>query len=435
MNNVFGIRHEDKYRLERRTPVIPRHAALLAKQHGLKLLVQSSPKRIFTDEAFRESGAEIVSDLSTAPVVFGVKEMPVSFFEPHKTYVFFSHVIKGQEYNMPMLRRMMELKCSLIDYEKVVDEMGRRLIFFGRYAGLAGMINTLWSLGLRLKHLGYYTPFLHIKQAHLYDSLADARRDIIKAGHEIAHHGLPEALCPFTIGITGYGNVSNGAMEISALLPIQEIEPSDLLKLKEKGKAPNNVLYKVVFKEEHISQPLKQDSHFDLHDYYQNPQFYRNAFEKYIPHLSVLVNGMYWDSRYPKIVTKAYLEKLYMDGCPKLTVIGDITCDINGSVESCVKAAEIEDPIFIYDPFTHQITPGHEGKGLLMMTVDILPSELPRESSEYFSQVLLNYIPAIVQADYSQPFDQLALPNAIRKALILHQGELTPEYRYIQRYL
>jgi alpha-aminoadipic semialdehyde synthase len=121
MNNVFGIRHEDKYRLERRTPVIPRHAALLAKQHGLKLLVQSSPKRIFTDEAFRESGAEIVSDLSTAPVVFGVKEMPVSFFEPHKTYVFFSHVIKGQEYNMPMLRRMMELKCSLIDYEKVVD--------------------------------------------------------------------------------------------------------------------------------------------------------------------------------------------------------------------------------------------------------------------------------------------------------------------------
>lgn len=435
MNKLFGIRHEDKYRLERRTAITPQHAERIIREKGLELRVQSSPKRVFSDEEFEAAGATIVDDLASVPVVFGVKEMPPSFFENGKTYIFFSHVIKGQEYNMPMLRKMMEHGCNLIDYEKIVDEMGRRLIFFGRFAGLAGMINTLWSLGLRLKHLGHYTPFLNIKQAHLYDSLAEARRDIMKAGFEIAKHGLPEVLSPFVIGFTGYGNVSIGAQEIAALLPIREIEPGDLLKMKEKGKYPSNVLLKVVFKEEHLSQPLNPDKEFDLQDYYANPQFYRNAFEKYVPNLSVLVNGMYWDSRYPKLITKSYLEKLHIDGPPKLTVIGDITCDINGSIESCVKAAEIEDPIFVYDPFTHEIASGHEGRGMLMMTVDILPSELPREASEYFSQALLPFIPDVVQADYTLPFEQLDLPNPIKKALILHQGKLTPDYAYIQQYL
>ncbi|MCK4638818.1 MAG: hypothetical protein KAT33_05315, partial [Bacteroidales bacterium] len=130
MNNIIGIRHEDKYVMERRVPLTPKHIKNLIKNQNLEVLVESSPKRIFKDEEFEKVGAIITNDLSKAPVIFGVKEIPESYFEEGKTYIFFSHVIKGQEYNMPMLEKMMEKKNNLIDYEKIMDEQGRRLIFF-----------------------------------------------------------------------------------------------------------------------------------------------------------------------------------------------------------------------------------------------------------------------------------------------------------------
>ena len=164
MGNFIGIRHEDKYVMERRAPLTPKHVERLIKNKKLDFVVQTSEKRVFTDEEYIKAGAKIGKDLKKCSVIFGVKEMPVTFFEEEKTYIFFSHVIKGQAYNMPMLKKMMEMKCNLIDYERVVDEQGKRLIFFGRYAGLAGMIDSLWSLGLRLKDAGYKTPFAQIKQ-------------------------------------------------------------------------------------------------------------------------------------------------------------------------------------------------------------------------------------------------------------------------------
>ncbi len=144
---------------------------------------------------------------------------------------------------------------------------------------------------------------------------------------------------------------------------------------------------------------------------------------------------MYWDDRYPKIVTKDYLEKLYKAGTPKLTVIGDVTCDPDGSVECTHKGTEIEDPVFVYNPFTKEPDSGFKGEGILVMAVDILPSELPRESSIAFSDALFNYVKAIAEADYSVSFETLKLPNPIKKAMILHKGELTPDFKYIEQYL
>lgn len=435
MNNKIGIRHEDKYLMERRVAIIPKHAKKLIDEQGLEILVENSPKRIFTHQEFEDAGAKIVKDVREAPVIFGVKEMPIDYFEDHKTYIFFSHVIKGQSYNMPMLKKMMEKKVNLIEYEKVADEMGRRLIFFGRFAGLAGMINSLWSLGQRLKVQGIETPFLQLKQSRHYNSLEDAKQIISKVGQEIIEKGLPAEITPLTIGFTGYGNVSNGAQEIAALLPIKEIDPKELLELSKKSGLPNNVLYKVVFKEEHLSKLKEGNDEFDLSDYYAHPEKYKSDFEQYLPHLTILMNCMYWDDRYPRIVTKDYLKKLFTIKTPKLTVIGDVTCDPDGSIECTHKGTEIEDPVFVYDPFTQQPLMGFEGKGLLIMAVDILPSELPRESSIAFSNALFSYIKPIANADYSKDFDSLELPNPIKKAMILHQGKLTPDYLYIQKYL
>jgi len=435
MSNFIGIRHEDKYVMERRTPLTPKHVELLIKNKKLDFVVQTSEKRVFTDAEYIKAGAKIAKDLKKCSVIFGVKEMPVSFFEENKTYIFFSHIVKGQAYNMPMLRKMMELKCNLIDYERVVDEQGKRLIFFGRYAGLAGMINSLWSMGLRLKEAGYKTPFAQIKQAHHYNSLAEVRDVISAVGQEIAEKGMPEELRPFTVAFTGYGNASQGAQEIIGLLPVKEISPEKLLSLKRRSKLPDNLIYKIIFKEEHLVEPIDENEKFDLHEYYSHPEKFKSTFEKYISHIDMLINCIYWDVRYPKLVTKEYLEKMFVSGTPKLKVIGDISCDVNGSIECTEKGTEIEDPIFVYHPGTRTQTMGHKGDGVLVMSVDILPSELPRDSSLGFADVLVNYVKAIADCDFNEDFETLDLPRAIKSALILHRGELMPQYKYLEEYL
>ncbi len=434
MSNFIGIRHEDKYLLERRAPLTPKHVARLVKQKKLDIIVQTSDKRVFSDEEYLHAGAKIAKDLKKCSVIFGVKEMPETFFEFGKTYVFFAHVVKGQPYNMSMLRKMMELKCNLIEYEKVVDDQGKRLIFFGRYAGMAGMINSLWALGLRLREAGYSSNFMKLKQARHYHSLDEARDDISAIGQLIAEKGIPHDLMPFVVGFTGYGNVSQGAQEIIGLLPVKEISPAKLLELHHRKMLPDNMVYKVIFKEQDLFEHNECEA-FDLHDYYTNPQNYHSRFEKYVPYLSMLINCVYWDKRYPRLVTKQYLKKLYAKGEPGLKVIGDISCDVNGSVECTLKPTEIDDPIFVYNPEDEHITMGHKGHGLLVMAVDILPAELPRDSSDGFADVLVNFVKPIADADFSEHFDDLDLPKPIKKALILHNGELTPEYKYMEEFL
>ncbi len=434
MNKRIGIRHEDKYVMERRVALPPDTVKELIKQ-GLEVFVERSPKRIFKDQEFVEAGATVAHSLSQSPVIFGVKEIPPAWFEEGKTYIFFSHVIKGQPYNMPMLRAMMEKKCSLIDYEKIADENGKRLIFFGRFAGLAGMINSLWSFGERMKTLGIETPFTGIKQSHTYNSLAEAEAAVRQAGEIIKTQGLPESLVPFTIGFTGYGNVSQGAQHIANILPTIEITPSELLQLKERGIYSGKIIYKVVFKEEDLSEHIDPQGKFELQDYYRHPEKYKNQFEKYPPHLSILMNCMYWDERYPRILTKNYIEKLYQQGNMKLQVVGDVTCDPDGSIEFTHKGTNIEDPVFVYNPLDRKPTMGFKGDGILVMAVDILPSELPREASESFGHALIRFVPAIATANYDLDFDKIALPHEIKRAMILHKGKLTPDYEYIHEYL
>jgi len=436
MRVKIGIRHEDKYAMERRTPLTPRHVKMLKEKYDLEFIVQTSPKRIFTDEEYRKAGAEVAENLAECPVIMGVKEIPADFFEKNKTYIFFSHVIKGQSYNMPMLRKMTENSCHLIDYEQVVDDQGKRLIFFGKFAGLAGMINSLWSLGQRLKVKGYTdNPFLKIKQSYQYDSLADAKKEISEVGRKIAEKGLPKELLPLTIGFTGYGNVSIGAQEIAALLPIKEVTPEKLFELQNRNNLPDNIIYKTVFQEKHISKPKDSSHTFELQDYYNHPEKYENNFEQYIPHLTILMNCMYWDTRYPRIFTKDFARKLYQHGEPKIKVIGDVTCDPDGSIEFTHKGTEIEDPVFVYNPHTDTPTMSFEGDGILVMAVDILPSELPRDSSEAFGDALVSFIKPIADADFESDFESLELPSPIKKAMILHKGKLTPDYKYIQQYL
>ncbi len=436
MTARIGIRHEDKSKWERRVPITPADASVLQRDHGIQIMVQSSPSRAFTDDEFERVGVATAHDLSSCPVVLGIKEIPQAHFEPDKTYVFFAHVIKGQPYNMPMLRRLLELGCTLIDYERVVDEQNRRLIFFGWHAGVAGMIDTFWALGQRLSGEGIANPFFSLRQTLTYHDLDEARAALALVRDRIETGGLPEELCPLTVGVAGYGNVSRGAQEILDLLPVIEIEPEELPALADRGDLSRHHLYKIVFKEWHTVEPASRDQAFDLQDFYARPEKYRGVFEQYVPHLSVLVNAIYWTQRYPRLVTKAYLKELFAgQAAPRLRVIGDISCDVEGAIECTVKATEPGDPIYVYNPISEEVTDGHEGPGIVIMAVEILPAELPREASADFSRVLAPFIPAIAHCDYTAPFEECTLPPEIKRAVIAYQGQLTPEYRYIQEFL
>jgi len=432
----IGIRTEDKSEWERRTPLIPEDMAAL-RADGLKLVVQTSPQRAFTDEEFSRAGIPLQADLADCDVIVGLKEIPIDQLAPHKTYVFFSHVIKGQTYNMPMLKRLMTLGDTLIDYERIVDDQGRRLIAFGQYAGLAGMINGLWALGQRLDVEGIANPFSRLRQARTYATLADAKASIVRVADAIMRQGIPPAVHPLIVGFAGYGNVSRGAQEIFDILPFEEIAPGSVARMAAKPTDRTDRLYKVVYQEKDLVRPRDTGTTFTLEDYYQyGKQKYTGAVSQELGHLTLLVNCIYWDERYPRLLNKADCRALWAAGRkPRLRVIADISCDVDGALACTVQASYPNRPLYVFDPESGRVTDGVRGHGPVVMAVEILPAELPRESSAYFSRLLTDYVPALAKLNRRTDLEDLDCPSEIKRAVILWQGRLTPDYQYLEAHL
>ncbi|MCP5114308.1 MAG: hypothetical protein GY953_26050, partial [bacterium] len=309
------------------------------------------------------------------------------------------------------------------DFERITDEQNRRLVFFGRFAGLAGMIDTLWALGERLRHEGIDNPFTAIQPAHRYESLAAARQAFGGVAEEILRHGLPRAIQPFVCGFAGYGQVSRGAQEVFRWLRVEEVTPEQLPDLDGDG------CYMTVFREEHMVERTGQQP-FDLQEYYDHPERYRAAFFPHARHLSILVNCIYWEPRYPRFLTREQLGEL-----PGLRVIGDITCDIDGSLACTTRSTTPDAPVYVYDPATGETADGVAGNGPVVLAVDFLPCELPIDASRHFSRSLRPFVPCLARADFSKPLDESGLPDELRRATIVYRGELTADYRYLREFL
>lgn len=430
----IGIRKETQYPSERRAPLTPEQIKILNSEN-FKIVVEPAEQRIFSSEDYINAGAEINSDLSNCDIIFGVKEVPIKDLLPNKMYIFFSHTIKGQSYNMPLLKSILENKITLVDYELIKNEKGQRLIFFGNYAGYAGMINSLWLLGNRLEHEGIKNPLSKIQQALNYENLESAEQAIKSVGKEISENGLPKEITPMITGFAGYGNVSKGAQNVYDLLPTETLAPNELEEFISHGHFSNKVVYKVVFKEADMYKHISNNE-FNFDHFVKNPNEYESIFSKYIPNLSLLINGIYWENKFPKHVTKKYLKEFYKsDKKRKLKVIGDISCDIEGSIEITVKNTDSNNPSFVYEPLTDEVKNGIEGEGPVVLAVDKLPAELPRESSQFFGNSLLPFIKILAKADYSKNFDEMEIPSEIKNAIIAHKGKLTPNYTYLNKYL
>ena len=432
---IIGIRREDKNIWEKRVPLVPEDVKHLIDTYGLEVHVQPArDHRSFEDQEYIDAGAEIREDLSECNIIFGVKEIPDEWFYPGRTHMFFSHVVKGQEYNMPMLTSLMKKKCSLLDYEKVENSDGRRLIFFGRFAGLAGMVETLHTLGARLDWENISNPFSKIQQPYKYASLEEIKRVVRELGEDIHRNGLPDILKPFVCGFTGYGNVSMGAQEIYDLLGVVDIDPESIRGGLDTLSATDNVLYKAVFYEKHMFKPKDETRSFELQDYFTNPVDYENQFDDFIHNLTMIVNCIFWTDVCPRLVTKKRLHTLFSrDEMPRLRVIGDISCDIEGSIEATIKPTDLDQPAYVFDPIKEIALPGVAGIGPVITAIENLPCEIPKDASREFSNVLTKFVPGIAAADYSTSNPEL--PPEIARALIVHQGELTDEYKYIIKFL
>ena len=363
-------------------------------------------------------------------MIFGVKEIPVELLVRNKVYVFFPHVTKGQDYTMPMLRRILDLGCTVIDYEQVIDRRGRRLIFFGRHAGYAGMIDSLWALGQRLAAEGFVTPLEQVRLARQYADLEDALDHLADVGDAIRHSGLPAGLRPIVTAITGSGNVSRGAQEVYDRLPVQEIEPEELVGLAEDRDRPRNAIYRTVLGRHHRYQ--RADGSFDGDEFAAHPERYRSALDALLPHITVFIHGAYWEPPQPVLIRRDQLQALFLaEAQPKLRVIGDITCDIQGSIAATLRATDSGDPVYRYDPSTGAEVPGLAGPGVVVMAVDNLPCELPIDASQHFGDSLVRFVGGLDRCHWERPFDQLDLAPELKGAIVAHRGRLTPNFAHL----
>lgn len=431
MKKIIGIRREDKNRWERRTPIIPEHIGYLIRDNDLEFIIQPSNIRAFSLREYEHYGAKISEDLSPCDFIFGVKEVPPDLILEKKTYIFFAHVIKGQKHNMPMLKKLIEKKCTLIDYERIVDKQNKRLVFFGYQAGQAGFMDGMWALGQRLDWEDIPNPFDRFRPAHTYLNLKEFEKDLEIVSEKIEEGGIPEDIAPVVVGITGYGHVSQGVQSLLNQLPVVEITPRELFNLK-KNEFSRYKIYKVVFKEEDMVEPINPRKKFELQDYYQNPQNYKSIFFNYLPHITILFNCIYWDQRYPKFVRKEDVKNLWKNGKPCLKVLADISCDIEGSIEVNVRTTTPGNPIYVYNVEDDKTYDGYAGNGPVVLAVDNLPCELPKESSMFFSRILLPFIPEIANCNWEKKFEEIELSYSLKKAVIVHKGELTPEYKYLE---
>jgi len=427
----LGIKKETKNVWERRVPLNPQAVKELIN-NGFEVVVQPSETRIYKDEEFKEVGAKLCKNLSNCDFILGVKEIYQEDLIPGKPHLFFSHVIKGQDYNMPNLKHILDTNVTLFDYERIADEQNRRLVFFGEYAGNAGMIDTLHGLGKRLKDQhDLETPFLKVKHSYQYKSVNDAIEHLKEIGKEIAKNGLPTEICPLNVFLMGYGHVSHGSRKILEALPFEEIEPEELY--SKQSELKNSKIYISTFKEKHMVEH-KDGGVFSLQHYYCSPSEYKSRLYEYLDLCSIYINAIYWDPNSPIFLPQDYLKKIQGIN-QKLIIIGDITCDINGSVQATVKPTWPDNPVFIYDAKTGQDHDGYNGNGVAVMAVDNLPCEFPKEASDTFSNALMPFMENLLMNDYSKSIHDSNLPNEIKKACIVHHGKLEPDFKYLDEYL
>jgi len=395
----IGILKETKIPPDRRVPFSPRQIRKLKGQFPQAVFcLQSSEIRCFTDNEYEDTGVELKNDLSDCDVLIGIKEILSSTLIPDKTYLFFSHTGKMQPHNRKLLQEMAAKKITLIDYEYLTDQNNNRLVAFGRWAGIVGAYN-----GLRAYDEKY--RFYQLKPAYQCFDFDELKTEIRKVH-------LPD----IKILITGGGRVAGGATEILGYLNIREVKQEDYL-----SKDFNEPVMCRIDPWHYVRR--KTGSEFSMNHFIAYPDHYESTFKPYTKVTDLLMACHYWDPTSPVFMNQADMQEPDF----RIKVIADISCDINGSIPSTIRASSIEEPFYGYLASTGTETPPFDPGIITVMAVDNLPGELPRDASEYFGEMLIQkVIPALLEGDPE---------NIIHNATILKHGKLTKRFSYLQDFL
>lgn len=396
----IGIIREGKIPIDKRVPLTPVQARLVKdKFSGIELVVQSSDIRCFDDSDYEKEGIDVVESLEDCDIILGVKEVPLEDLLPNKTYFFFSHTIKKQPYNQPLLKKVVEKNIRLIDYEVLTNENGKRIVAFGRWAGIVGAYNGIWTFGKRYN-------LYNLRRAHECFDLEDLKTEFSKV-----------KLPAIKIAITGGGRVSKGAMEVMHGMNIKKVTPRDLIEKE---------YHEPVFAQLNTRDynRKKDNGLFDRSDFYANPSSYESDFLKFAHVSDILIASAFWDPHAPVL----FHPEDVLKGDFKISVIADITCDIEGSIPSTKKPATIEDPIYDYNPSNDKVEePLTDEANISVMAVDNLPCELPRDASDSFGNELVNNVlPELLGNDEKR---------IIERATITENGKLTKRFTYLTDYL
>lgn len=396
----IGLIREGKVPPDKRVPFTPLQAEEIEQRFAtVKVHAQESEIRCFTDDEYRALDITVSKTISDCDILMGVKEVPVEQLIENKTYLFFSHTIKKQPYNKKLLQAILKKKIRLIDYEVIKDKLGNRLVAFGRYAGIVGAYNGLWTYG---KRFGHYS----IRRAHECFDVNDLKLELRKV-----------KLPPVKIILTGAGRVGKGSMETLDSAGIRKVKPYDFL-----TKQFDEPVYVQLGSADYHMR--KEGGHFNREEFHSHPGKYESTFLSFTRVADILMAGAYWNPKAPVLFTRQ--DMLSPDF--RIRVIADITCDIEGSIPSTKRASTIADPLYDYDAVTGTEQPACSNpKSFTVMAVDNLPCELPRSASEEFGQDLINRVlPLLVGEDQD---------DIIKRATIADNGNLTEHFRYLEDYV
>ena len=395
----FGILKERKNPPDRRVVFSPEELTRLKQYYqNITVQVERSDIRVFTDVQYESLGIEMTDDISDCDILFGVKEVPVEHLIPNKTYFFFSHTIKKQPYNRKLLQAILEKNIDLYDYETIVDANNRRLIGFGRYAGIVGAYNSIRAFGIK------------------FELLKLPRAETLSGKEALITHLKRLVLPPLKFVITGTGKVGNGAKEVLDAIKIKEVSVENYL--------TKNYTQPVYTQIDVLEYNKRKDGQvLDFTDFYHNPKEYVSDFERFTKVSDIYITGHFHANEAPVILTQ---EMLQSNDC-KIKVVADVSCDVNGPIACTLRSSTIAEPLYGYFPSENKEVDVFHPAAVVVMAVDNLPCELPKDASEGFGEMFLEHvIPAFFNGDKD---------GILQRAKITTKGKLTPRFSYLQDYV
>ena len=391
---------ETKVPVDNRVALSPKQVAELNKrfpQH--EIVVQASDIRAFSDDEYCAEGVRVVDNVKDCEVLFGIKEAKIESLIPNKHYFFFGHIAKMQEYNRPMLQAFIQKHITFCDYEYLVDDNNIRLCAFGWWAGVVGVYYTLRGYGLKHKLYELPKPDRRFTLEQLFDALKSIELPKVK------------------LMVTGAGRVSQGAQHVLENIGAQRMTEETYLATDKVDK----LSYCVADVDRLVKR--KDGGAFAWNDFTHNAMAYESDFMRFAKKTDVLICAHFWGPDAPVYLSEDDLRNPDM----RIRMIGDVTCDIKGSIKSTVRPATHDAPYYDYNPVSEQDESAFSSKkNITVMAVDTCPNALAMDTSTYFGDMLMRHVfEPLLKGEYS---------DVISRSMILDDGELTPRFDYLYEF-